>query len=108
MPVHKIERVGDTWKIWKDSGGSDDLVAVVVEGSAANAAIITNFYQRNLFDVRTPLADLPSTASEKTVDPARPDYFWDGADLVSRAVGLTITWDGLDYQINLVRLRVRL
>ena len=54
-------------------------------------------------DVRTPRSSLPDDEPAKTVDPARPSFFWDGADIVARRVVVNLTWNGSGFVLELTR-----
>lgn len=54
-------------------------------------------------DVRTPRSSLPDDEPTKTVDPARPSFFWDGLDLVGRSVIVGLTWNGSGFVLELTR-----
>ena len=117
MPVNRIDPLPDgadfrlgSIGIWSDSTTrkSVDIAAarLTLSGGARNrpadiAARTTALLQAQ-FDVRIPLADLPLDDPDRTTDPARPDLFWDGTDLVGRGVRLTVSWDAAISRYNLM------
>ena len=117
MPVHKIDSIQFTsatsWSIglWTDSVTHLTLNATTVRnalsGGAKNdpvqiASKATQLLQAQL-DFRQPLSSLPLDDPDKTVNPNRPDLFWDGTDLVGRAIKVTISWTGSNMQLKLER-----
>ena len=117
MPIHAIERFQFTsatnWSVglWPDSVTHLTLTAATVRaaltGPARNnpvqiAAKATQLLQAML-DVRQPRGGLPADDPDKTINPNRPDLFWDGTDLVGRAVLVTITWNGATFILRLER-----
>lgn len=49
---------------------------------------------QDFFDVRIPIADLPSDDPDKTADPNRKRLFYDGSDLVGRTKRVTkVVWE---------------
>ena len=67
------------------------------------------YVQENLIDVRIPLTD-PSLVDDphgpNGVDPARPDFFWDDGDLVSRPVIISdVTFENEQLNFTLTRAR---
>ena len=118
MPVHKIDPLVFTsptnWSmgIWTDSSRRLSLdgaaVRAALTGSARNdpiqiAAKATQLLQAML-DVRQPRTGLPADDPDKTVNPSRPNLFWDGLDLVGRGVKATITWTGTTLKLDLEAL----
>lgn len=95
MPIQSIERLYDEQDveigIRLNGVGKDGFFEVLyanIPGNSWNQNRLNLFTQRaqQLIDYRIPLADLPADEPTKTVDPARPDFFWDGTDIVSRSV----------------------
>ena len=117
MPIHAVDPFQFTsptnWSfgLWTDSATHWTLTAATVRatltGSARNnpvqiAAKATQLLQAML-DVRQPRTGLPADDPDKTINPSRPDLFWDGTDLVGRAVLVTVTWTGAAYELRLER-----
>lgn len=117
MPVHKIDPIvfadfrTATIGLWTDSVTRLTVTATearaVLVGAARNdpvqvAVAATKLLQAKL-DVRIPLVNLSTADPDKTINPNRPDLFWDGADMVGRAVRVTITWTGTTYQLECER-----
>ena len=51
---------------------------------------------QNLIDQRTLRTDLPADDPARISDPARPDWFWEGSDIVARPVVVSDpVWDGV-------------
>ncbi len=79
-------------------------------GSPEAIAFLENALQAQT-DVRQRLNTLPSDDRDRTIDPARPNLFWDGpgqpgnTDLVGRSTVYTVTWDGEKYQYSSGRAR---
>lgn len=81
-----------------------------IPGNSWNANRLAKFAERaqQLIDLRIPLTD-PSLADDPAgpngADPARPDFFWDGGDLVARSVIISnVHFDGV-LQFTLTRAR---
>ena len=64
------------------------IMYVDVPGNSWNQNRLNKFAERaqDLIDFRQPLDTLPDDDPDKTIDPARPDLFHDGGDLVGRSV----------------------
>jgi len=67
-------------------------VDVVVNGARNQRKIAAKMQQmlQDQSDYRESRASLPDDEITKTVDPARPNEFWDGDDIVSRNEIITI------------------
>jgi len=67
-------------------------VRLLVSGQKTTAKIIAAFetiLQAEL-DTRIPRSSLPDDEDTKFTDPAQPNFFWDGDDLVARSETITI------------------
>ncbi len=66
---------------------------------------------QNFLDVRQALSTLPDDDPDKTIDPERPDLFWDPpgdptGDLVGRGCVITdVFWDGTRFVLTISRAR---
>ena len=98
MPIQSIIRLYDTADPPEEIGirlngvGKDGFMETLyadIPGNSWNQNRLNKFTQRaqDLIDVRIPLSD-PSLVDDPDalVDPARPDFFHDSGDLVSRSV----------------------
>ena len=104
MPIQSIVRLYDGGGveigIRLNGVGKDGFFEILyadIPGNSWNQNRLNKFTQRaqDLIDVRIPLADLPADDPAKTTDPARPDQFWDGTDLVGRNVIISeVFFDG--------------
>ncbi len=116
MPIHKVEFDGDTVTLWRDSQVSG--VASVSVTSVRNslppprrvdgdevAEKMQGLLQGSQ-EVRVRLNSLPDDDPDKTIDPARPDLFWDGQFLVSRPVLVLFTWVPGEGKYNLFLKRL--
>src|SRR5210317_2053738 len=65
-----------------------EILYADIPGNSWNANRLAKFEERanQLLTKRQPIASLPDDDPDKTTDPARPDFFWDGSDLVARPV----------------------
>ncbi len=122
MSIHKITRSSDNFTVWLDSITSVQITkaeaeAVLVESDRSDpvqvAAKMTALLQDRL-DFRQPLTDLPDGVDtgdepdnidpDRTIDPARPDLFWQVIDgvtyLVGRSILATVIWDGSRYVLE--------
>lgn len=95
MPIQSIERLyneqDEEIGIRLNGVGKDGFFEVLyadIPGQSWNQNRLDKFAERAqvLIDVRIPLADLPTDDPAKTTDPARPDFFHDGNDLVARPI----------------------
>ncbi|KKN63162.1 hypothetical protein LCGC14_0504320 [marine sediment metagenome] len=112
MPVHKIESTGTHVRLWKESVVSGrleiDVVALLTEqeGNNVKVAALVKMQLQDFLDVRIKRTDLPSDEPTRTSNPNREDFFWDGPDLVSRPVIVSVVvWDGECYAVTLRRAR---
>ena len=104
MPIQSVVRLYDVSDPPVEIGirlngvGKDGFMEVLyadIPGNSWNQNRLNKFTERaqDLIDVRIPLTD-PQFQDEvgtvvdpdALVDPARPDFFWDAGDLVSRSV----------------------
>jgi len=119
MPVHRIDPLiftdfrNATLGVWTDVVTQKTVTAAAARSAlpvnqrndpVRIAAKLTDLLQSQL-DVRIPLADLPVDDLDKTVNPNRPDLFWDLAtlELVGRAVKVTVSWVNNLYELKLER-----
>ena len=75
-----------------------------IPGNSWNANRLKKFAERaqDLIDYRIPLSDpslVDDPAGPNGEDPARPDFFWDSGDLVSRSVIISDV-EYLDFQLT--------
>ncbi len=115
MPVHKIISTGTRVQLWMDSSGprSDfDIVQMLIdEGGESPAARlkIAAFIKQTMqddIDVRVKRSTMPAEDEARQSNPNRPDFFWNGPDLVSRSVIVEdVVWDGTTYSATLRRAR---
>lgn len=111
MPVHKVESDGSRIKLWIDSRGphSDlDIVQMLIDqgGDKRKVAALIKQQMQDAIDVRIPLDRLPKEDPARQSNPNRPDFFWDGRDLVARSVIVEdVVWDGARYSPTLRRAR---
>ncbi len=112
MPVHRIESTGTHVRLWKSSNVANrteiDVVALLTQQGGDNlkvAALIKSQLQDAL-DVVIRRTDLPADDPARITNPNRPDFFWDGPDLVARPVIVeSVVWDGIVYVISLRKAR---
>jgi len=111
MPVHKIVSNDTRVQVWMDSSGprSDfDIVQLLIDHGAnhhAVAAVIKSRMQQDI-DVRIKRTDMPREDEARQSNPNRPDFFWDGPDLVARSVIVEdVVWNGERYVPTLRRAR---
>ena len=117
MPVHKIDPMVFTSAtnfslgLWTDSvthfTANATQARALLSGAARNdpvqiAAKATQLLQAFL-DVRIARSSLPAADPDKSVNPSRPDLFWDGTDLVGRAVLVQVVWSLTTYELRLSR-----
>lgn len=114
MPIHKTEIVDGNIRLWPSSAGykTADTEATRLalptdqrDDTGKLAEQLTTELQ-NQMDVRQPIDSLPDDDPDKTIDPDRPDLFWDRStrELVSRSVIVTVTWNGSEYVILVQRV----
>lgn len=89
--------------------GVIEILYSEIPGGSWNANRLAKFAERaqQLIDYRIPLND-PELADDphgiNGADPARPNFFWDAGDLVSRPVIISdVTWDGAHLRFTLSR-----
>jgi len=124
MPIHRIEFYnGDTdewvtgeFRPTNETGvrligvGKTGVVEIMyadIPGNSWNQNRLNKFAERaqQLIDVRIPLNDpefVDDPAGINGSDPGRPDFFWDGGDLVARSIiisNVTFT-DRLNFTIS--------
>ncbi len=116
MPIRAIERItdgsGDEIGIRLLGVGKDGIIEILyadIPGNSWNQNRLNKFTERaqDLIDYRIPLGD-PSLVDDPDalVDPARPDFFHDGGDLVARPVIISdVSWDGERLNFTLTRAR---
>jgi len=117
MPIGRAERL---------NGGSANEIGIRLHGCGSNlivrlfyadvpgpaswnASRLTRFESlfQDQIDVRIPIND-PSLSEDPagSIDPARPDFFYEGGDLVSRSVIISnASWDGSRMSFTLTRAR---
>ena len=116
MPIHAIDTLpaGDfrtgTIGLWPSADNHRTVNVATVRSSLPgsqrnNATLVAAAVQKSLqdlFDVRIPRASLPLDDPDLLSDPARPNLFWDGTDLVGRSVKVTLTWNATASRWRLV------
>ena len=103
MVAIRIVEITDTYLDYDKGDGVQRLLYADIPGNGWPQQRLNRARDRlqDLLDFRQPLADLPVDDPDKTTDPALPDLFWDGNDLVGRNTVVDwFRWDG-------VRLSVR-
>lgn len=116
MPVHKIVADTNGIEIWPDSRLANrkmrtetDIKTRLPVGDRENKAKIAELMKQELqveLDHRVPRSSMPPEDPAVIADPRRPDFFWDGDDLVARAVIVeSVMWDGERYVPLLVYAR---
>lgn len=121
MPVHAVDplpapgdfRTGEIGVWFSSSNRKLVNIGQVRSAMPANrrnnaAAVVAAVQQalQNALDVRIPRASLPLDDPDLLTDPARPDLFWDGPDLVGRSVLATVGWDASTSRYTLMLQRV--
>lgn len=109
MPVHKIQLVPGGIRVYTDANIYFEGVAADFPGNRAAKEAALKVALQDWLDVRQPISDLPDDDPDKTTDPARPDLFWDGGDLVGRGVlvtDVTITGAGQNVEVSVSLVRV--
>jgi len=109
MPIHKVELVPGGVRVYTDPATFFEGKAADFPGNVAAKAAAMKIALQDWFDVRQPIADLPSDDPDKATDPARPDLFWDAGELVGRAVlvtDVTVTGTGPSTAVNVALRRV--
>lgn len=89
--IHKVEKSDTEMRVWQDAVtmhvyGFADLIGAT---DSERAADLQARIQADL-DVRIPRSMLTGDDPDKATNPAQPDLFWDGADLVARSVIVTV------------------
>ncbi len=112
MPVHRIESTATHVRLWKTSSVADrkeiDVVAELTKqgGDNLKVAALVKGQLQDALDVVIKRTDLPLEDEARQSNPNRPDFFWDGPDLVSRPVIVeSVVWDGTRYIPTLRRAR---
>jgi hypothetical protein len=112
--MHKVELVpganfqSGTVRVWLASDRFVEITAAearqALQGNARNdpvriAAVATSLLQSRV-DTRIPRTSLPPDDPARLTDPARPNFFWDGLDLVAREGVVTVLWTGAQYTLE--------
>ena len=106
MPVHKIEYEGEFPVIWPSADKRVDLTGVTIVGPRAAKSDRIKLALQTLLDYRVPRSSMPDDEPTKTADPAQPNFFWDGGDIVARSVIVeAAVWDGERFSVTLKRAR---
>jgi len=111
MPVHKIQSDGLNVTLWMDSSGpriTFDIIAMLTDQGGENlkVAALIKAQMQNAIDVRIKRSTMPLEDEARQSNPNRPDFFWDGPDLVARSVIVEdVVWDGTRYVPTLRRAR---
>ncbi len=102
MPVHSVSFIPGGLRVCVSANKCMEFKASDFPGNRdAKAAALKQTLQ-DWLDVRQPISGLPVDDPDKTIDPARPDLFWDGSDLVGRGVlvaSVTVTGAGPSTEI---------
>lgn len=112
MPIHKVECSGATIRIYTSADRYFEAKIGDYQGSPAKEVAAATVDFQDWLDTRQPLSELPDEDPDKTIDPARPDLFWEERDgityLVGRSVLAVVTFSGqganLEYSIGLRRV----
>lgn len=116
MPIQSVVRLYDTSEPPEEIGirlngcGKDGFLEFFYAAGAWTPQRLAMYTvnAQNAIDVRIPLDDpslVDDPAGPNGSDPARPDFFWDSGDLVSRSVilsDMTFT-DRLDFTLTRAR-----
>lgn len=111
MPYHKMENDGLHIRLWLHSGHPCcdlDIVQMTREqgGNKRKVAALIKQQMQDAIDVRIPLYRLPREDPARQSNPNRPDFFWDGLDLVARSIIVdNIRWNGTRYVPTLRKTR---
>ena len=119
MPIHAIDPLpapGDfrtgTFGVWLASNDQRTVNIGTIRSAMPanqrnNVAAVVEAVRKALqasLDVRIPRTSLPLDDPDLISDPARPDLFWDGTDIVGRSVLVTLSWSGNAYNLTLQRV----
>lgn len=114
MPIRAIERItneqGEEIGIRLLGVGANGIIEVLykdIPGNSWNQNRLNQFTQRaqNFIDQRIAKTSLSTDDPARLEDPARPDFFWDGNDLVARPILISnVSWDGNKLNFTLTRL----
>lgn len=103
MPVHSVSFIPGGIRVCVAANNCVEFLASDFPGNREAKAAALKVALQDWFDFRQPVVDLPDDDPDKTADPARPDLFWDGGDLVGRGVvvmDVTITGMGPSTTVN--------
>ncbi len=103
--VHKIIASADGIEIWPDSREANkrsstetDVKTRLLIGEREDKTKVSELMRQELqeeWDHRVARSRMPQDDPAVISDPRRPDFFWDGDDLVARSVIVeSVTWDG--------------
>ena len=109
MPVHSVSLIPGGVRGCVASNNCIEFRARDFPGNRAAKAAGLKLALQDWLDVRQPIADLSDDDPDKTIDPARPDLFWDAGDLVGRAVrvaDVTLTGSGPRTEVIIALRRV--
>lgn len=106
--VHKIIANANGIEIWLDSSSADKKVSI--ENDVKKKLLLvdkknkTKLAEQMKIDLQASIdhrilrTDMPFDDPAIISDPSRPDFFWDGDNLVARAVIVeSVVWDGQRY-----------
>jgi len=111
MPVHRIISDSTHVQLWVTSSSASinfDIIAMFTEqgGDNLKVAALIKQQMQDAIDVRIKRSTLPVEDEARQSDPNRPNFFWDGPDLVARSVIVEdVVWDGTRYSPALRRAR---
>lgn len=95
--VATIKRASDGEGLqWETKTGEFKIsdIEKTVEGEKTSAKIAFKLQEelQAQMDFRVPIASLPDDEETKKTDPARPNFFWDGTDIVARSNIITVAY----------------
>ena len=105
VPIRGTSNDGTTISLILGTGVDDikSVVISVIRGAQPDSQGIANAIATNLqqqVDVKQPRSGLPNDDPDKTTNPNRPDLFWDGPDLIGRAIDVYVNWVGGEYVVQ--------
>ncbi len=103
MPIHGTTNDGTTIRLIMSVGDIKEAVIATIRGAQPDSQGIANAIAVNLqqqVDIKQQRSSLPNDDPDKTTNPDRADLFWDGPDLVGRAITVSVTWTGSEYVVS--------
>lgn len=86
MPVHKIVCDSEKVQIWSSVGKYVEVLYSALSGTRLEQAEQLVALLQDLLDYKQRITTLTHDDPDRSIDPARPELFWDGSFLVSRPV----------------------